>query len=306
MESSARFNIANTLYALTGTFLGAAAVFLAVAHQRDGATAAPGAGSGDAGAAVTSRRAEATGSGAPSPALSEVTRSLTQPDTASTVDDPAPEAPTAGLAGAVASTRDTVVMLDVGGNLSGAGVVIASRGVVLTNFHVVAPLFANGGRFQGMDGALMARFRDGRTVPAEVVAADGTEDLALLQLTLEQDETVPAADMGRSESLAVGASVFAVGCPVGLEHTVSSGIVSAVDRAGVLSNPDVPVIQLTQGLHILDIATHIIMSWKLLQTNIFSVVLRVYEFRPPYFHRTRTVVVRISTARHVQAIGTHE
>ena len=159
---------------------------------------------------------------------------------------------TGDLEGAVQETRDSVVMLDVLGNLSGAGVVIDGRGVVLTNYHVVAPLFGPSGRFSSREGGLRVRFRDGRTLRAEVVAADGTEDLALLQLQLQEGESVRSAAMGRSEALEVGASVFAVGCPVGLEHTVSSGIVSAVNRAGVLSNPDVPVIQLGASINLGD------------------------------------------------------
>lgn len=153
---------------------------------------------------------------------------------------------------AVARTKETVVMLDVLGNLSGAGVVIDSSGIVLTNYHVVAPLLGVDPRQQGSDGRLSVRFRDGRTVQAEIVAADGTEDLALLRLTVPAGDEVSAASMGSSSKLEVGQAVYAVGCPVGLEHTVSSGIISAVDRAGVLSNREVPVIQLGASINLGD------------------------------------------------------
>ena len=158
----------------------------------------------------------------------------------------------AGLEQAVDQTKDTVVMLDVLGNLSGAGVVIDRSGIVLTNYHVVAPLLGVDPRRGRGEAHLAVRFRDGRTVRAEIVAADGTEDLALLRLGVEEGEVVPAAPMGSSAELKVGQAVYAVGCPVGLEHTVSAGIISAVDRAGVLSNREVPVIQLGASINLGD------------------------------------------------------
>lgn len=260
--------LSNMLYALMGTLIGGAAVLWAVLARQDAADASPRAGSGGASAVVSpseiqqnldtfpraagpsSRAVSRTGSGVPQGSPGDLVPGRGEPRVMPGSVHRAMG--TGDLEGAVQETRDSVVMLDVLGNLSGAGVVIDGRGVVLTNYHVVAPLFGPSGRFSSREGGLRVRFRDGRTLRAEVVAADGTEDLALLQLQLPEGESVRWAAMGRSEALEVGASVFAVGCPVGLEHTVSSGIVSAVNRAGVLSNPDVPVIQLGASINLGD------------------------------------------------------
>ncbi len=237
--------ISNMLYALIGTLVGGAAV---IAASDAGRLSDGGAGGGGAVAPTSSRIKGRSGT--------EAERGID----ALTTDSAPTMAPTSAGGGAehgaleqaVARTKETVVMLDVLGNLSGAGVVIDPSGIVLTNYHVVAPLLGVDPRQEGSDRRLSVRFRDGRTMRAEIVAADGTEDLALLRLTVPAGDKVSAAAMGSSSKLEVGQAVYAVGCPVGLEHTVSSGIISAVDRAGVLSNREVPVIQLGASINLGD------------------------------------------------------
>jgi putative serine protease PepD len=96
-------------------------------------------------------------------------------------------------------------------------VVLSADGLILTNNHVIAS-----------DGTVSVRLADGRTVPATVVAADSTHDLALVQARNVTGLT--PATFAPDASVAVGDTVLAFGAPLGLEGTVTSGIVSALDR----------------------------------------------------------------------------
>lgn len=100
----------------------------------------------------------------------------------------------------------------------GSGVVIRSDGLILTNNHVIES-----------DGTVSVRLSSGRTVPAEVVATDTTHDLALVQASGLSGLT--PVTFGTDDSVAVGDTVLAFGAPLGLENTVTSGIVSALDRS---------------------------------------------------------------------------
>lgn len=125
-----------------------------------------------------------------------------------------------GLAAVVARVQPSIVTVLVDGRSSsslGSGVVLDADGLVLTNNHVIAA-----------DGTVSVRLADGRTVPARVVAADATHDLALVQATGVSGLT--AASFGADDSVAVGDTVLAFGSPLGLEGTVTAGIVSAFDR----------------------------------------------------------------------------
>ncbi|RMG99063.1 MAG: PDZ domain-containing protein [Deltaproteobacteria bacterium] len=104
---------------------------------------------------------------------------------------------------------------------------------------------------EGRPGAVFATFEDGRRVRARVLFADPREDLALLRLAAPAPaEGYATARLGSSEELAVGQEVFAIGNPFGLGHTVSRGIVSAVDRTRVLRNPALPVLQLDAAINV--------------------------------------------------------
>lgn len=153
-----------------------------------------------------------------------------------TSSPPAAEAaPTVAAAGsvaeAVARALPSVVTIDVtagaeGGN--GSGVIIRSEGYVLTNNHVIAPAAATGGQVTVTVGS------GGEPVVAEVVGRDQRSDLAVLRIPGAAG--LAAATLGRSGSLVVGAPVIAIGAPFGLSGTVTTGIVSALDR-----DPSVPV-----------------------------------------------------------------
>ena len=106
------------------------------------------------------------------------------------------------------------------GGGTGSGVVLQSDGVILTNNHVVAGV-ADGGE-------LTVTFHDGRTVPATILGRDPGADVAVIRAEGVTD-AVPV-EIGRSAELAVGQPVVAIGSPLGLQGTVTTGIVSALDR----------------------------------------------------------------------------
>jgi len=105
-----------------------------------------------------------------------------------------------------------------GGTSLGSGFVITADGFILTNDHVVA----------GIDeGAVRVTLSDATTVAARVVGRDPESDLAVLKI--DHDNLRPV-ELGDSDLVAVGDGVLAIGSPLALPGTVTSGIVSAVDR----------------------------------------------------------------------------
>ncbi|MBM4111514.1 MAG: PDZ domain-containing protein [Phycisphaerae bacterium] len=103
----------------------------------------------------------------------------------------------------------------------GTGVIIDKSGVIVTNNHVI----------NGAD-ELKVMLHDGREVTATVIGTDRDTDLAVIQV---EAADLVAASFGDSESLEVGDWVVAIGCPFGLDHTVTAGIISAKgrDRVGL-------------------------------------------------------------------------
>jgi serine protease Do len=102
----------------------------------------------------------------------------------------------------------------------GSGFVIEKDGVVVTNHHVV----------EGTD-EIEVQLADDRSFDAELIGSDERTDIALLQLRdVGKDEELPALSFGDSDELRVGDRVVAIGNPFGLDHTVTSGIVSAKER----------------------------------------------------------------------------
>ncbi|MFZ9872452.1 MAG: S1C family serine protease [Steroidobacteraceae bacterium] len=99
----------------------------------------------------------------------------------------------------------------------GSGVIVDPSGQIVTNHHVIAD--ANQIRVQ---------LADGRVAEAKVVGRDPDTDLALLRIDLAN---LPSIRLGRSDALAVGDIVLAIGNPIGLSQTVTQGIVSATGRA---------------------------------------------------------------------------
>ena len=166
---------------------------------------------------------------------------------------PAVERPKGGtLVEAVAATRDAVVNVATGRTL-GAGVIVDPRGIVVTNYHVIADALAvpSGLRADASKSpTVTARFENGRELPATVLVADREEDLAILRLgASDPAERFAAVSLGRSSELAVGQEVFAVGNPLGLNHSVSRGIVAGLDRTEVLGRK-LPLVQLDASINV--------------------------------------------------------
>ncbi|WP_331770452.1 S1C family serine protease (plasmid) [Embleya sp. NBC_00888] len=133
-------------------------------------------------------------------------------------------APVAAVAAAV---QPSVVELRVTtrrGSVTGSGLVLDTDGRILTNNHVLAGANA---------GTVTVAFADGRTAPAGVVAADSAHDLAVVRVTGVSGLT--PATLGDSGSARVGDEVVAFGSPLGLTGTVTSGVISALDRRVTVS-----------------------------------------------------------------------
>jgi 2-alkenal reductase len=104
------------------------------------------------------------------------------------------------------------------GGCFGSGFVIDSDGHVVTNNHVA-----------GASSNLMVALADDRTVPAEVVGSDPGSDLAVLKIDLPPDQ-LTVLELGDSSALQIGQRAIAIGNPFGLERSITTGIISSLDR----------------------------------------------------------------------------
>jgi putative serine protease PepD len=103
----------------------------------------------------------------------------------------------------------------------GSGIIISSNGEILTNNHVVAAAASS-------TATMTVVFAGGKITPAKIVGRDQSSDLAVIQANGVTGLT--PASLGDSSTVAVGQNVVAVGAPLGLSNTVTTGIVSALDR----------------------------------------------------------------------------
>jgi serine protease Do len=110
----------------------------------------------------------------------------------------------------------------------GAGVVVSSKGHILTNYHVIDA----GGRKQ----TLLVRFSDGHEAPAKIVGTDSETDLALLKIDPKGAILVPIV-YADSDKVRVGHLCLALGSPFGFSNSVTFGIVSAKHRRAQLAQP---------------------------------------------------------------------
>ncbi|MER7910956.1 trypsin-like peptidase domain-containing protein [Streptomyces sp. NPDC096068] len=123
----------------------------------------------------------------------------------------------AGVAEAVSPSIVEISAASNSGKSTGSGVIITSDGEIVTNNHVISGA-----------SEITVRLDDGTTYPAEVVGTDPDKDLALIKL--KGASGLKAASLGNSKDVKVGDEVVAIGSPEGLTGTVTSGIVSALDR----------------------------------------------------------------------------
>ena len=123
-----------------------------------------------------------------------------------------------------AKVLPSVVQINVSGQSesgSGSGIVLTRDGTILTNNHVV--------QVAGTSGTISVNFANGNTARARIVGTDPVTDLAVIKA--QGVSGLTPAEIGKSSQLKVGESVVAIGSPFGLGATVTSGIVSALDRA---------------------------------------------------------------------------
>jgi Do/DeqQ family serine protease len=101
----------------------------------------------------------------------------------------------------------------------GSGVIIdGERGLILTNAHVIQK-----------SGAIKVVLQDEREYEARIIGADPDSDLAVLKI--DPREKLPSIPMGSSDDLMIGETVIAIGNPFGFSHTVTTGVISALNRS---------------------------------------------------------------------------
>ncbi|MHB8531906.1 MAG: S1C family serine protease [Solirubrobacteraceae bacterium] len=110
------------------------------------------------------------------------------------------------------------------GTATGSGIVIDANGTILTNYHVIENAIK-----------VMVSFEKGKTVEAQVVGKDPSNDLAVLKIHPEGLTLHPIA-LGNSSGVQVGDPVYAIGNPFDLQRTLTTGVISAVQRQIVAPN----------------------------------------------------------------------
>ncbi len=126
------------------------------------------------------------------------------------------------IAGIAARVSPSVVSINVSGAAgsdTGSGFFIRKDGYILTNNHVIENAL-NG-------GTVTVALANGKNYPATIVGRDSAYDLSVLKISIVD---APALQLGDSDAIAVGDGVIAIGSPLGLAGTVTSGIISAKNR----------------------------------------------------------------------------
>ncbi|KUO10558.1 S1C family serine protease [Streptomyces sp. DSM 15324] len=155
----------------------------------------------------------------------------------STTTSVVPSSKTGNVASIAAAVSPSVVEVNAtlsNGSSTGSGVIITSDGEIVTNNHVIAGA-----------SSIKVRTSDGKSYTAKVVGTDSKKDLALIKL--ENASGLKAATLGNSDGVQVGDQVVAIGSPEGLTGTVTSGIVSALNRDVTVSTDESQGQQQQQG-----------------------------------------------------------
>ncbi|MEV1064718.1 trypsin-like peptidase domain-containing protein [Streptomyces sp. NPDC050263] len=146
----------------------------------------------------------------------------------STTTSVVPSSKTGDVASIAAAVSPSVVEVSAtlsNGTSTGSGVIITTDGEIVTNNHVISG--AN---------SIKVTTSDGKSYTAKVVGTDSKKDLALIEL--ENASGLKAATLGNSDGVQVGDTVVAIGSPEGLTGTVTSGIVSALNRDVTVSTDE--------------------------------------------------------------------
>ncbi|KAJ6817825.1 putative protease Do-like 14 [Iris pallida] len=157
----------------------------------------------------------------------------------------------------------------------GSGTIIDPNGTVLTCAHVVVD-------FEGMKTALRGKvavtLQDGRVFEANVVNADLHSDIAVLKIKSKMP--LPAVKLGSSGKLRPGDWVVALGCPLSLQNTVTSGIVSCVDRKSSdlgLGGIRREYLQTDCAINEATLKLFNILSWAILAAPLLILMVRLWE-----------------------------
>ena len=143
--------------------------------------------------------------------------------TSKVVDTGASSATDGSVVQVASAVLPSVVKIEVAGTQesgSGSGIILSSDGEILTNNHVVA--------IAGNGGSIQVDFNDGSPATATVLGTDPITDTAVIKA--DGVSGLTPATIGKSANLRVGQAVVAIGSPFGLDSTVTSGIVSALNR----------------------------------------------------------------------------
>jgi putative serine protease PepD len=149
-----------------------------------------------------------------------------------TVNDTDEVNQTTAIAAKVVPSVVTIEAAGGSGSGTGSGVILSSDGYVVTNTHVVTLDGATG------DAAIRVTTSDGRVYDAEVVGTDPLYDLAVIKL--QDAEGLTPIEFADSSDLNVGDETTAVGAPLGLSNTVTTGIVSALNRSIEIASSAAP------------------------------------------------------------------
>lgn len=141
----------------------------------------------------------------------------------------------AALAARIIPSVVSITTTTPNGGGTGSGFVLRSDGYILTNNHVVADAIGSDGT--QMAGVLKVQLSDGRTVDGQIVGRDPSYDLAVVKVAVTG---LTALALGDSDKIQVGDPVIAVGSPLGLSGTVTTGIISAKNRAVTTSGSTGP------------------------------------------------------------------
>lgn len=137
---------------------------------------------------------------------------------------------TKSVTAVAAKALQSVVTIEVSGTNgagSGSGVIISSDGYIVTNNHVVTLAGSE------TSANLRVTLADGRLYSAKLVGTDAIMDVAVIKI--DETSLVPA-EWGDSSAVTVGDESIAIGAPLGLENTVTDGVVSALNRSITISN----------------------------------------------------------------------
>ena len=147
-------------------------------------------------------------------------------DTTQTVDSTGQAPDWEAVSAAVSNAVVSIAITTGNGKALGSGVIFDKEGHIITNNHVVA------GASQ-----ILVTLADGRVYEAEPTGTDPATDLAVIQLK-DAPDNLTVAQLGDSDKLTTGQDVMAIGNPLGLSSTVTTGIISALDRPVINSQSE--------------------------------------------------------------------